>query len=352
MQVADHDKAKLFPNHVYVIAPGRKLEITDRSVGASGFEQPRGKRAAIDIFFHSLAAVQGDGFAVVLSGSGSDGALGAKAVKEAGGIVLVQEPADASHGDMPRAVIATGVADIVLAAEALAAQLVELARSKARIEPLAGAADGAAAFAQDEEKALRGVFDVLRKRAGHDFSKYKGGTVLRRLTRRMQLRQRSTIGEYLDFLRADGNEVQRLLTDLLISVTTFFRDPDSWKALRTSVIGSLVQQAGDEPIAPGCPRARPDKKRTRSRFRSRRNANAARFSATSSSSQATSTRPQSPSRARAHTRSGSARPFLSRRSSATFASRMSTPACRASCAIKSYSPFTACCASRHFHGCI
>jgi two-component system CheB/CheR fusion protein len=115
IQVGDHESAKLDANHVYVIAPDRKLEITDTSVGASRFEQARGQRAAIDLFFRSLATSHGDGFAVVLSGSGSDGALGARAVKEGGGLVLVQDPNEATHDDMPRAVIATGVADIVLA---------------------------------------------------------------------------------------------------------------------------------------------------------------------------------------------------------------------------------------------
>ena len=107
VQVGDHDKVKLAPDTVCVIAPDRKLEITDTSVGASNFERPRGQRNAIDLFFRSLAATHGDGFAVVLSGSGSDGALGGEAVKESGGLVLVQDPRDAAHGDMPRAVIAT-----------------------------------------------------------------------------------------------------------------------------------------------------------------------------------------------------------------------------------------------------
>jgi chemotaxis response regulator CheB len=129
-QVGDHDKVKLNKNHVYVIAPDRKLEIMDTSVGASLFEQGRGHRAAIDLFFRSLAASRGDGFAVVLSGSGSDGALGARAVKEAGGLVLVQDPSEATHGDMPRAVIKTGVADLVLPIRELAERLAELARNK------------------------------------------------------------------------------------------------------------------------------------------------------------------------------------------------------------------------------
>ena len=107
VQVTDHRKEKLEPNRVYVIAPDRMLEITDSTVAASEFQQPRGHRMAIDVFFRSLAESRGDGFAVVLSGSGSDGAVGAKAIKEHGGLVLVQDPHNAAHGQMPSAVIAS-----------------------------------------------------------------------------------------------------------------------------------------------------------------------------------------------------------------------------------------------------
>jgi hypothetical protein len=135
-QVVDHDTVKLLPDHVYVIAPDRQLEITDSSVTARHFEEPRGHRAAIDTFFRSLAAAHGDGFAVILSGSGSDGALGARAIKARGGLVLVQDPAEARHGSMPRSVMATGAADMVLPIGELAVQLAELARSKDRVEAL------------------------------------------------------------------------------------------------------------------------------------------------------------------------------------------------------------------------
>src|SRR5262249_43283451 len=97
-QVGDYDQAKLEPNHVYVIAPDPKLEITDTCVGSSAFDQPRGQRAAIDLFFRSLATKHGDGFAIILSGTGADGTLGAKAVKATGGVVLVQDPNEAPHG--------------------------------------------------------------------------------------------------------------------------------------------------------------------------------------------------------------------------------------------------------------
>lgn len=113
-----------------MIAPDRKLEITDTSVSASGFEQPHGQRRAIDLFFRSLATRHGDAFAVVLSGAGTDGAVGAKAIKEAGGVVLVQDPREAAHDGMPRAVISMEAADLVLPVRELAARLAALAAAK------------------------------------------------------------------------------------------------------------------------------------------------------------------------------------------------------------------------------
>jgi two-component system CheB/CheR fusion protein len=243
-QVGDHDTAPLSPNHVYVIAPDRKLEITDTSVGASRFEQPRGQRAAIDLFFRSLAASHGDGFAVVLSGSGTDGTLGARAVKERGGLVLVQDPSDAVHGDMPQAVITSGVADVVLPVPALVEKLAELARSKDRIQSLVDVTEDGDRMPVDEDKALQSIFDLLKSRHGHDFSNYKRNMVVRRLARRMQLAHHATIAEYLRHAGESGPELQTLFHDLLIPVTGFFRDPEAWAALQSEVIRPLVAHTG------------------------------------------------------------------------------------------------------------
>jgi two-component system CheB/CheR fusion protein len=243
VQVGDSREEPLQPDHVYVIAPDRKLEITEWAVGASPFDQPRGQRTAIDLFFRSLASTHGDGFAVILSGSGSDGSLGARAVKERGGLILVQDPDEALHGAMPRAAISTGVADLVLPVRELAVRLGELARSRPRLEVTESDAGTAGVAAPGDDRALRNVLDLLRKRTGHDFSKYKRSTVLRRLARRMQLAHQLTIHEYLAFLRASAIESQELLNDLLISVTMFFRDPDAWAALQAQVIGPLVEHA-------------------------------------------------------------------------------------------------------------
>lgn len=257
VQVGDHEVAALRANHVYVIGPDRKLVISDTSVGAEPFDQRRGRRMAIDLLFRSLAESRGDGIAVVLSGTGSDGAAGARAVKGHGGLVFVQEPSDAVYPEMPRAIISTGIADVVLPVAQLAQRLAEVMRNKPPTFAVLNPAAAIKPTALDgEERALRELFELLRKRTTHDFSKYKRSTVLRRLYRRIQLSGLYTINDYLAYLRATPSETEALFADFLISVTSFFRDPESWSALQTQVVGPLIEQTDpSEQIRvwiPGC----------------------------------------------------------------------------------------------------
>src|SRR5215831_5212331 len=254
-EVSDQ-KLELKPDHVYVISPDNKLEISDTSIGAAPFEGPQGRRTAIDVFFRSLAESHGDGFAVVLSGGGSDGAVGAKAVKEAGGLVLVQDPREAAHEGMPRAVIAAEIADLVLPVREIAARLGKLVKHKEQLAPLLPPRAGEATIGDEDELALKRIFELVRLRTNHDFSRYKRATILRRLARRMQLNHRTSLDHYLTLLKDRPEEVQALFDDLLISVTSFFRDPAAWEALRTHAIGPLVEHAQpNQPIrawVPGC----------------------------------------------------------------------------------------------------
>lgn len=256
VEVTDNKRLELKPNTVYVISPDHKLEIYDGTVGSGKFEEPRGRRSAIDLFFRSLADSYGDGFAVILSGGGSDGALGAKAVKEAGGVVLVQDPREATHEGMPRAVIAAEVADVVLPVKELAHRLAELSQSRAKLSQLITPQPAGSSIDEDAETALKRIFEMVRSRTGHDFSRYKRATILRRLARRMQLNHRAGLDQYLAFLRENPEEIQSLFDDLLISVTTFFRDPAAWEALRHQVIAPLVEHAeSNQPLriwVPGC----------------------------------------------------------------------------------------------------
>ncbi len=240
--------APFAPNSVYVIPPNRQLHIADHEIATSEFAEPRGQRLPIDSFFRSFAEQHCEGLAVVLTGAGADGAVGIKAVREAGGIVIVQDPQEAEYASMPRSAIATGVADLVLSIDEIANQLPELIRSKAHLRELN--------FAEDDEEVLRRVLAYLRARTGHDFSKYKHSTILRRVTRRMQLVGKERLDDYYFFLRENVEEVQGLFSDLLISVTTFFRDPDAFQALADRVVPSLFKgkELGDfvRVWIPGC----------------------------------------------------------------------------------------------------
>jgi two-component system CheB/CheR fusion protein len=233
------DQERIDANHVYVIAPDLRLEIADLDIKAVPFEEPHGRRVPIDQFFRSVAERIGDGFAVVLSGAGSDGSLGVRAVKESGGIILVQEPSEAEYSSMPRNAIATGTVDFVLPVRELAARLAELIHVKRSklIEPVI------------KDEHVRRILAHLRVRTGHDFAKYKRSTVLRRIGRRMQVTRAHDLPAYHEMLRDRPEEAQLLLADLLISVTTFFRDPDAFEALRKLAVPQIfANRAVDEPI--------------------------------------------------------------------------------------------------------
>lgn len=249
------DRVRLEGNHIYVIPPDRRLETVDGEIRAFPFEEPRGQRSPIDLFFRSLAEQHSDGFAVVLSGGGSDGAIGVKAIKERGGLILVQDPLEAAYASMPRAAIATGVADVVLPVRELAGRLADLIRTKRRVARTLGVEPPAVLDGEGEQTLAR-ILAHLHTRTGHDFSKYKRATVLRRLGQRMQLQRKETLGDYLAYLRQNVEEARALFDHLLISVTTFFRDPTAFEALQEKVIAQFFEaEARDGPLriwVPGC----------------------------------------------------------------------------------------------------
>ncbi len=233
-------KVALEPNKIYVIPPNRRLLITDHEIATFPFDEPRGRRSPIDQFFRSLADQHGDGIAVVLTGAGSDGAVGAKAIKEAGGLILVQDPDEADYPSMPRSAIATGLADVVAPVRDLARQLVALLKAKAHVP--------AETLSPNDEDVLKRILNYLRSRTGHDFLRYKRSTIYRRLARRVQVRRADTLSEYFELLKTKPEEVQSLFHDLLISVTTFFRDPAAFDVLAHEVISKLYDN--DEAASP------------------------------------------------------------------------------------------------------
>lgn len=227
---------KLEANNIYVIAPDRELVITDHQVMAREFHEPRGARAPIDVFFRSLADGQTDGLAVILTGAGSDGAIGVRAVKEAGGVVFVQDPQDAEYPVMPRSAIATGAADFIVPLAGMAGRIAETLHSRMAIT----------LDAEDVDQALRQIVNFLRSRTSHDFSDYKRATVLRRVTRRMQVARKESLVEYADYLATNAEEAQELFGDLLISVTMFFRDPKAFESLIEKGIEPMLEGRGPD----------------------------------------------------------------------------------------------------------
>jgi two-component system, chemotaxis family, CheB/CheR fusion protein len=178
----------------------------------------------------------GDDFAIILTGAGSDGSVGIKALKEAGGIILVQDPDEAEYGSMPRSAVATGLADFVLPMPEIAARLPELMRNR----PNPPSDD----LTETDEEAMPRILSHLRVRSGHDFSSYKKSTIRRRIARRMQVQRSATMADYLGVLRDNSQEAQALFADLLISVTTFFRDPSAFEKLAALVIPRLFDNKG------------------------------------------------------------------------------------------------------------
>jgi two-component system CheB/CheR fusion protein len=240
---------KIEQNHVYVIAPNQQLSMVDGYLGVSELDRPRGTHTAIDVFFRTLAEVhQERSVAVVLSGTGSDGAVGLTRIKEEGGVTLVQAPGDAEHEGMPQAAIRTGAIDFVLPVTDIPQKLLDL-WTNARIIALPPPGDGEAPVAHvttaadtlAAESALQKVVNSLLSHTGHDFRHYKRATVLRRIERRMQVRSVHSLPEYSALLNDDPREHEALLSDMLISVTNFFRDRESFEALERDIVPELFK---------------------------------------------------------------------------------------------------------------
>jgi two-component system CheB/CheR fusion protein len=233
-------RTKVEANHVYVIPPNRAILMKDTHLDTREFEEPHGRRTPIDHFFRSLAASgHTDPIAVILSGGGTDGAVGIKDIKEVGGIIMVQQPEEAEYDGMPRAALSTGLVDVMLPTAQLAEKLADFIRHQPKLKHDVGQ------LTQAEEETLHRILAQVHARTGHDFSQYKRSTILRRLERRMQLNGFVTLDAYLAYLRGNSNEAQAMFNDILIGVTNFFRDRDSWQALEEQVIPHLMRQGGD-----------------------------------------------------------------------------------------------------------
>lgn len=228
------------PNQVFLIPPGSIMHMDGRLLRLTP-KNPRTLTLPIDVFFQSLATHHGDhAVGVVLSGTGSDGTRGAGAINEAGGFLLAQDPENAKFDGMPRSVIATGLVDAILPVEAMAQRIVAhitnqpAPLSDADRQPLGRA------LAVGPDAALSGILHLLLQLGGINFEEYKPGTVMRRIERRMAVKQVGSIEAYLALLNQDRAEVQTLRRELLIPVTSFFRDTESFDALMRQVVDPIV----------------------------------------------------------------------------------------------------------------
>jgi two-component system CheB/CheR fusion protein len=234
------DRLQVKPNCVYVIPPNKDMSILHGALHLFEPSEPRGLRLPIDFFLRSLAEDRQErSIGVILSGMGSDGTLGLKAIKEKAGLVLVQDPATAKFDSMPRSAISAGLADLVAPAEELPGKIIDYlrhARTLAGSEPR---------LEEKDQSALEKVVILLRNKTGQDFSLYKKNTIRRRIERRMGIHQLAKIADYVRYLQRNPQEVELLFKELLIGVTNFFRDPDAWELLRTEALPALLEKRPD-----------------------------------------------------------------------------------------------------------
>ncbi|MBV9275962.1 MAG: PAS domain-containing protein [Verrucomicrobia bacterium] len=242
------DGTAMKQNSIYVMPAGMDLALRDGQLRLQPRTDTAGRHLPIDHFFRSLAEEQGaKAVVVILSGMGNDGAVGIKAVKENGGITLAQDENSAQHGSMPAAAIRSGLVDIVGNPRRLAAELVRLARNRP-VKP--------SRKPTLHENSLKAIFTLLRSRTEVDFSQYRKTTVRRRLQRRMAVHRIESLEEYLKLLKRNPDEADALYNEMLIHVTEFFREPETFGVFQSLVLPRLLEKrATNDPIRiwlPGC----------------------------------------------------------------------------------------------------
>jgi len=245
MQVFEvEDGMEIEPNCAYIIPPNRDMAFMNGKLQLFQPSAPRGQRLPIDFFFRSLAQDQQErAICIVLSGTGSDGTLGLRAIKGESGMAMAQLPASAEYDGMPRSAIGTGLVDYQLPPAEMPAQLMAYAaqafgKGKKPVVP-----------APQAENTLKKIFVLLRIQTGHDFSGYKPSTINRRIERRMAVHQIDHMDKYMQFLQNTPSEVEALFRDLLIGVTSFFRDPEAFEVLAEQCLATLLtKRPADSPL--------------------------------------------------------------------------------------------------------
>jgi two-component system CheB/CheR fusion protein len=249
------------PNHIYVTPPNANMTINGMTLKLASRSESRGLHMPIDHFFRSLAQQHGNrAIGIILSGSGSDGALGLAEIKDHGGITFVQDVRTAKFPGMPHSAIMHGGIDFILPPAGIAQELARVAQHPYVISPPLGreeiSAEPSPTIQPATQDGLRQVFRLLRDARGIDFTFYKQSTIRRRITRRMTLRKMDSLTEYAQYIRRHPEELEALYHDLLIKVTGFFRDAETFEALKSEVFPTLMRgRPANQPIriwVPGC----------------------------------------------------------------------------------------------------
>jgi len=240
---------KIKPNCVYVIPPNTSMSVLNGALHLFEPKENRGLRLPVDFFFRSLAGDRHeDSIGIILSGMGSDGSLGLKAIKEKGGMVLVQDPASAKFNSMPRSAMEAVIADIVAPVNELPSRLIALTRHTQQAK--------SGKELEKDTSSLEKIVILLRTQTGNDFSEYKKNTLYRRIERRMGIHQINKIASYVRYLQENPSESDILFKELMIGVTNFFRDIVVWEQMKEKVIPSLLDRFPNGQLlrawVPGC----------------------------------------------------------------------------------------------------
>jgi len=252
-----NDGMKVEPNSIYLNPPDNDVAIMNRTLQLIKPLASHAVRLPIDGFFRSLSEDLGaKAFCIVLSGTGTDGTLGLRAIKGEGGMAMVQEEGQAKYDSMPRSAINTGLVDYILPVEKMPDELVKYIKHPfIEKDVITGTTE------QKYQNNITKILLQVRSTTGHDFSNYKQNTIRRRIERRMAVHQIDKISLYLDYVRGNKAEVTALHKDLLIGVTNFFRDPDAFDILQKEVISKIVKARRVEIYVYGSPVALPVRRR-------------------------------------------------------------------------------------------
>ena len=240
------------PNHIYLNPPSKNMVIINGTLQLMELEKGHFVNLPIDHFFRALSQDQAEkAICIILSGTGTDGTLGAKAIKGGGGMTMVQTEKQAKYDGMPRSAIDTGLIDYILPLEKMPEELVKYIQ-----HPYIEGPENIGINKQQFQNYLQKIFVLIRSETGHDFSNYKQNTIRRRIERRLAVHQIDDIAEYIRFIQQTPMEVKTLFKDLLITVTNFFRDPESFEVIEKKVIPQILKNvSGDSPVrcwVPGC----------------------------------------------------------------------------------------------------